>query len=317
VVIKPERLRPGDTVGLVTPASPVLDLRDIAHARRALEELGFRVRHGKYLRRRYGFLAGTDQERADDLNGMFADPDIRGIFATRGGYGSARVLQYLDWDTVAANPKVLIGHSDLTALLTAVHQRTGLVTFWGPLAGYDLGRHPSKFKARWLMRILCEPSPTLRFPRGVDNGRARRWRNISSAASASAPLTGGNLSLLASLTGTPWEVSTEGRLLFIEDVDEEPYRMDRLLGQLKMSDKLQRAAGIVVGRCIGCEGTGRMKRTFSLRQVLEQRLAGLGLPVIYGAPIGHEPDKITLPLGVRACLDTSASSLTLLEPAVL
>lgn len=317
MTVKPERLRPGDTVGLVTPASPLLDLRDIDYARRALETLGFKVKLGKYLRRRHGFLAGTDAERAADLNAMFAYPEVRGIFATRGGYGSARVLPLLDWDTIAANPKVLVGHSDLTALLTAVHQRTGLVTFWGPLAGYDLGRHASPFKARWLVRVLCETSPELRLPRGLDNGHSRRWSCLAGEAPVSAPLSGGNLSLLASLTGTPWEVESAGRLLFIEDVDEEPYRMDRLLGQLEMSGKLRQAAGVVVGRCVGCEGTGRMKRTFSLRQVLQSRLAGLGVPVVYGAPIGHEPDKITLPLGVNACLDPAGTSLTLLESAVL
>lgn len=316
-IVKPERLRNGDLVGLAAPASPLLNLRDLEFARRAIEEMGLRVRAGRSVRRRHGFLAGNDRERADDLMGLFADPEVRAVFALRGGYGSARILPLLDWELIRSNPKVLVGHSDLTALLTAVHQKTGLVTFWGPLAGYDLGRNPSPFKLRWLRRVLCEASSELRLPRGIDKGGSRRWRVISGGVPVSAPLTGGNLSLLSGLMGTPYEIETRGRLLFIEDVDEEPYKMDRMLGQLALGGKLDKAAGIVVGKCVNCEGTGRMKRTFRLREVLDDRLAGLGLPVIYGAPIGHETDKITLPLGIKAVLDPKRTSLILTEPAVL
>ena len=314
-LVKPQRLRPGDTIGLVTPASPLLSFRDIQRAGKVLRELGFNVKPGQYIRSRTGFLAGTDEQRAADINAMFAEPSVKGIFALRGGYGSARVLERLDWKLIGANPKVLLGHSDLTALLNAVHLRTGMVTFWGPTAGYDLGRSPSPFKIKWLKAVLCRTSPSLRLP-GSSPGNRKQLDVLARHGVAEGPLTGGNLSLLTSLLGTPFEIETRGRILFIEDVDEEPYRMDRMLTQLSLAGKLRQAAGIAVGRCLNCESSGRMKRTFNLRQVLEDRLGSLGIPVVYGFPFGHESDKITLPLGVLARLDSERPSLTLLEPGV-
>lgn len=314
-LIKPRRLKPGDTVGLVSPASPLLDFRDIARAEKVLRSLGFKVLHGKNIRRRTGFLAGSDLERAEDLHSMFAEPGVRGIFALRGGYGSGRILEYLDWDLIAANPKVVVGHSDLTAILMAIYSRTGMVTFWGPLAGYDLGRSPSPFKTRWLKAVTCRAYNELKLP-GSPPGIRRRLRVLAGHGTAEGRLVGGNLSILTSLLGTPFEIDTKGRLLFFEDVDEEPYRIDRMLNQLALAGKLHQAAGIIVGYCVDCESSGRMRRTFNLSRVLKDRLGPLGIPVIYGSPLGHEPEKITLPLGVRARLESEKPGLTLLEAAV-
>jgi muramoyltetrapeptide carboxypeptidase len=311
-LLKPPRLREGDTVGLVAPASPLLSLNDIYRAERVLSRLGFTVRRGRYIRRRTGFLAGSDRERAEDLNSMFADPAVKGIFPLRGGYGSGRLLDLVDWEVIKANPKVIIGHSDLTALLISIYQRTGLVTFWGPLSGYDLGRNITPFKLRWLKAVVCKQKSPLQLPRG-----SRNWLVLGGCGkSAEGPLVGGNLSLLVSLMGTAYEIDTRGKLFFFEDVDEDPYKMDRMLNQLALAGKLSAASGIIVGRCLNCESSGRMRRSYRLRWVLEDRLAGLGIPVIYGAPIGHETNKITLPLGIRAILETEKPGLTLLEPAV-
>ena len=314
-LIKPLRLKPGDTVGLVTPASPPLDFRDIARAEKFLRGLGFNVLHGKNIRRRTGFLAGSDTERTADLHWMFAEPEVRGIFALRGGYGSGRLLELLDWKLIGSNPKVLVGHSDLTAVLTAIHSRTGMVTFWGPLAGYDLGRSPSPFKTRWLKAVTFKTSNELKLP-GSPPGTRRRLRVLAGHGTAEGRLVGGNLSIITSLLGTPFEIDTRGRLLFFEDVDEEPYRIDRMLSQLALAGKFHQAVGIIVGHCVNCESSGRMRRTFNLSQVLKDRLGDLGIPVIYGSPLGHEPEKITLPLGVKARLDTERPGLTLLEAAV-
>jgi len=315
-LLKPRRLKQGDTVGLAAPASPLLTYRDISRAEHVLAGMGFKVRRGRFIRRRTGFLAGSDRERAADLNSMFADPSVQGIFTLRGGYGSGRLLGLLDWDTIQANPKVIVGHSDLTALLISIYQRTGMVTFWGPLAGYDLGRSPSPFKLKWLKAVTCESQSGMRLPKGP-GAAGRRWRVLGGSGVAEGRLVGGNLSLLASLMGTPYEIDTRGKLLFFEDVDEDPYRIDRMLNQLDLADKLRAAAGILVGRFMNCESSGRMRRSFGLRHVLKERLGGLGIPVVYGAPIGHEPEKITLPLGVTARLSAKDRSLTLLEPAVL
>lgn len=312
-LIKPPRLKAGDTIGLVAPASPLLSYRDVNRAAGVLSGLGFKVVEGEHIRSRHGFLAGEDSHRVADLEKMFADREVRGIFALRGGYGSARLLELIDWELIAANPKVLLGHSDLTALLNAVYQRTGMVTFWGPLAGYDLGRNSTPFKLKWLKAVVCRTRPELRLPQGPPG---RRWRIICQAEPVQGRLIGGNLSLLASLIGTAFEPDTGGAILFLEDVDEEPYRIDRMLGQLLMAGKLSAAAGIIVGKCENCEPQGRMRFSFRLHQVLRDRLGNLGIPVVYGAAIGHEPDKITLPIGVKARLDTEKGCLTLLEPAV-
>ena len=314
-LIKPAKLKPGDTVGLVTPASPLLDFRDIERAGKVLRSLGLNVLQGNNIRRRTGFLAGSDTERAEDLHRMFAEPAVRGIFALRGGYGSARLLELLDWKLIGSNPKVLVGHSDLTAILTAIQSRTGMVTFWGPLAGYDLGRSPSPFKTRWLEVVTFNSSNELKLPGSAPANR-RRLRVLAGHGTAEGRLVGGNLSIIASLLGTPFEIDTRGKLLFFEDVDEEPYRIDRMLNQLALAGKLHQAAGIIVGYFVNCESSGRMRRTFNLSHVLKDRLGDLGIPVLYGAPLGHEPEKITLPLGVRARLDTKKPCLRLLESAV-
>ena len=313
--VRPRRLRPGDTVGLVTPASPLLDFRDIARAEKVLRSLGLNVLHGKKIRRRTGFLAGSDSERAEDVHSMFADPSVRGIFALRGGYGSGRLLELLDWKLIGSNPKVLVGHSDLTAILAAIQARTGMVTFWGPLAGYDLGRCPSAFKTKWLKAVTFKATGKLKLP-GSPPGTRRRLRVLAGHGAAEGRLTGGNLSIITSLLGTPFEIDTTGRLLFFEDVDEEPYRIDRMLNQLALAGKLQQAAGIIAGHFVNCESSGRMRHTYNLSHVIKERLGRLGIPVIYGIPLGHEPEKITLPLGVRARLDSERPALTLLEAAV-
>ena len=280
-----------------------------------LTGLGFRVEEGSSIRRRHGFLAGNDSERADDIQRMFKDREVRAVIALRGGYGSGRLLDILDWDIIGANPKVLLGHSDLTALLNAVHQRTRMVTFWGPMAGYDLGRSPSLFKLRHLRSVTCSAAAPIRLPASPPS--PRRKLRVISPGKVEAPLVGGNLSIIASLIGTPYEIDTSGRLFFFEDVDEEPYKIDRMLNQLSLAGKLRDAAGIIVGYCVDCESSGRMRRSFRLAEVLDHWLSPLDVPVIYGLPIGHEGEKITLPIGVRARLDASDKpSVTLLEPAV-
>jgi muramoyltetrapeptide carboxypeptidase len=316
--LRPPALLPGDTVGLIAPASPLIDLRDISRARRVLTELGFQVLEGDHIRCRHGFLAGTDNQRAEDIHRMFSDSTVRAVIALRGGYGCGRLLELIDWDLLRANPKVLVGHSDLTALLNAVHERSGMVTFWGPMAGYDLGRSPSPFKIKHLRKVTsrtAEGSP-VRLPASAPSPRRRKLRVISPGA-VEGRLVGGNLSIIASLIGTPYEIATSGRLFFFEDVDEEPYKMDRMLNQLSLAGKLKDAAGIIVGRCVDCESSGRMKRTFPLSEVLAHWLTPLGVPVIHGLPIGHESDKLTLPIGVKARLDADGKpAVTLLEPAV-
>jgi len=314
-VVKPKRLRPGMTVGLVTPASNVPEDQDLHAAMDLVRSLGFLVKPSLNLFSRTQYLAGTDKERADDLNAMFADPDIDAIFCVRGGYGSGRLLRYLDYDMIAANPKVIMGYSDITALLNAIYLRTGLVTFHGPIAGGNFSDYTySQYK-----KVLIEPASSTRIGEPPEfetsPGVVERDNRLTSIVSgvAEGHLIGGNLSLMVTLLGTPFEPNFAGAILFLEDVSEPPYSVDRMLTHLWMAGKLEQVAGIVLGKF---SDDGYDSNTFSMEEVLRGRFEPLGIPALRGAMIGHTEDKAVVPLGIRARLDVDAGSLTLLEAAV-
>ena len=313
--LKPKRLRPGMTVGLVTPASNVPEDQELHAAMDLVRSLGFSAEPAANLFSRTQYLAGTDQQRADDLNAMFADTDIDAIFCVRGGYGSGRLLRYLDYDMIAANPKVIMGYSDITSILNAIYLRTGLVTFHGPIAGGNF----SNYTYEQYKKVLIEPTQIARIgepPEFETRPGVVDWKNrLTTIVSgvAEGHLVGGNLSLMVTLLGTPFEPQFEGAILFLEDVDEPPYSVDRMLTHLWMAGKLEQVAGIVLGKFTD---DGYDSNTFSMEEVLRDRLEPLGIPTLRGAMIGHIEDKTVVPLGVRARLDADAGALTLLESAV-
>lgn len=314
-VTKPKRLLPGMTVGLVTPASNVPEDQDLHAAMDLVRSLGFVAKPSANLFSRTQYLAGTDKERADDLNVMFADPDVDAIFCVRGGYGSGRLLRYLDYDTIAANPKIIMGYSDITAILNAIYLRTGLITFHGPIAGGNF----SDYTYDQYSKVLVEPSSSTRIgepPEFETSPGVVDWENRLTnivAGTAEGHLIGGNLSLMVTLLGTPFEPNFEGAILFLEDVSEPPYSVDRMLTHLWMAGKLEQVAGIVLGKF---SDDGYDSNTFSMEEVLRDRFEPLGIPTLRGAMIGHIEDKTVVPLGIRARLDVDAGSLTLLEAAV-
>jgi muramoyltetrapeptide carboxypeptidase len=314
-LIKPKRLRSGMTVGLVTPASNMPEDQDLYAAMDLVRSLGFVARPSANLFSRTQYLAGTDRQRADDLNAMFADPDVDGIFCVRGGYGSGRLLRYLDYDVIAANPKIIMGYSDITAILNAIYLRTGMVTFHGPIAGANF----SDYTYDQYRKVLVEPSASVRIgepPEFDSRPGVVDWDNrLTTIVSgvAEGHLIGGNLSLMVTLLGTPFEPNFEGAILFLEDVSEPPYSVDRMLTHLWMSGNLEKVAGIILGK-FSDDDYG--SNTFSMEQVLRDRLEPLGIPALRGAMIGHIEDKTVVPLGIRARLDAGAGSLTLLEAAV-
>lgn len=315
-VIKPRRLQAGMTVGLVTPASNVPEDEDLLAAMDLVRSLGFEAKAAANLRSRRQYLAGTDQQRADDLNTMFADPDVDAIFCVRGGYGSGRLLRDLDYDMIARNPKVLMGYSDITAILNAIHKHTGLLTFHGPIAGDNF----SDYTYEQYRRVLVEPSQTTRIgaapPFETRPGVVDRTNRLTPIVSGSAEghLVGGNLSLLVTLMGTPYEPNFDGAILFMEDVYEPPYSVDRMLTHLWLTGKLEQVAGIAIGKFTddGYDGN-----TLSMEQVLRERFEPLGIPTLRGLMIGHIDDQTVVPVGARARLDVDAGTLTLLEQAVL
>jgi muramoyltetrapeptide carboxypeptidase len=313
-VIKPRRLAPGDTLGLVLPSSLAFEASTIDLAREQLEAVGFRVRVGAHARKRHGYFAGTDQERAADLMAMFTDPEVAGIVCHRGGWGAPRLLPLLDFATIRRHPKVLLGYSDVTALLNAVHQQSGLVTFHGPTGGTNL----RPYTLESLRRVLLsgEPIGVLANPEKEDDELVNRsYRTLTLAPGrAAGRLVGGNLTLVCALMGTPWEVDTRGAILLLEDVEEELYRVDRMLTQLAQGGKLAEAAGVVFGYCTDCPpGEGP---TFSLEELLHEHLGRLGVPAFAGLAFGHIPKMLTLPIGLPATLDAAAGTLAFDQPAV-
>lgn len=307
--IKPKRLYPGDTIGIIAPASP--GNVELAQAGISwLKEQGFRVKLGATTEQTYGYLAGSDPLRAADIHQMFADPDINGIICLRGGYGTMRLLELLDYDLIQANPKVFVGYSDITALHTSIGQRTGLVTFHGPMVAADLGKGLPGYTFDSLFRAITAPAPLGMISNPPDSPPPLTLVS----GTASGYLTGGNLSLIAATLGTPYEIDTCNKLLCIEEVGEEPYRIDRMLTQLLLAGKLQDAAGIIIAVCADCDSEGE-KEDFTLEEVLRDRLGGLKQPVLANLYFGHTPDKATLPFGLTALLETNRGGLFINESA--
>lgn len=307
---KPRALAPGDLVGLVAPASPCQDPERLAASVAALEGLGFRVLVGQSCRESRGYLAGPDQARARDIEAFFADPSVSAIVCLKGGYGSPRILDLVDWGIAAAHPKILLGYSDVTALHLALG-RVGLVGIHAPMPSSDMLPSLDPFsRASWLRAVtsrlplgLLEPPPGQAAPVALAGGRA------------SGPLVGGNLSLVAALMGTPWELDTRGAILFLEDVGEQPYRLDRMLSQLRLAGKFRDCAGIVLGGFTRCE-PAKDKPSLSLREVFEDILLPAGRPCIMGFAAGHCIPSHSLPLGVEAELDADSGRLAITEAAL-
>ncbi|MHB1127665.1 MAG: S66 peptidase family protein [Bacillota bacterium] len=313
--MKAKRLKEGSMVGVVAPAGGVSQRERISKGKTMLESMGFQVVMGRYIHHRYGYLAGTDRERVEDLSWMFASPEIEGIFCLRGGYGSMRLLNLLDYRIIRENPKILVGYSDITALLLALARKTELVTFHGPMVASDLGDELTEYTRKSFKKALLTSDPLgqLALPEGASPV-------VLSPGEVTGELIGGNLSLIATTLGTPFEIDTAGKILFLEEINEEPYRVDRMLTHLLLSGKFDEVAGVVIGECIGCQPNqegDHQGKGFSLEEVFADRLGSLGIPCVYGLPLGHGRNKATVPLGVQARLDARTGSLEFLEGAIL
>ncbi len=310
---KPARLRAGATVALIAPASP-FSAEKLATTRANFEKLGFQVREGKNLFAQNGYLAGSDEQRLADLHWAFGDPEVEAVWCIRGGYGCSRLLPDIDYDLVKRNPKPFIGYSDVTALHLAIHARTGLVTFHGPVAASDFPDNTlAHFRA-----VLTDPLAgyVLKIPAETEELPGEEFRPfVIAGGKARGVLTGGNLSLLSALAGTSFAPSFRGKIAFIEDVGEQPYRIDRMFTQLLQATDLKKAAGIALGVFSGCQPKGDGP-SLTLAETLRDRLGGLGIPVIYGIPFGHVEHQATFAYGIEAELDTMAGTLTLLETGV-
>ncbi len=315
-LIKPKRLQPGDWVGLITPASPPFESSAIFEGKAVLESLGFRVKLAKNLDKKSGYLAGSDKTRADDLHEMFLDSDVRAMIALRGGYGTGRLIEYLDFKLIEQHPKIIVGYSDISFLNLAIHQMTGLVTFHGPVALSSF----NKYTTHYFMKVLTENAPVGEIEK-PPMSELQKFDGIFPIreGTASGPLVGGNLTMIISTLGTPFEIDTTGKILFIEEVGEEPYDLDRMLTHLRHAGKLDKVAGIILDKCARCgpaEYKPAFENSFSIEEVFFDRLRDLNCPVLYGLSLGHAADKPTLPLGITATMNTQSGRIRIDESAV-
>lgn len=296
----PAALRSGDRVAVVSPCGPVLDHALLDDGIALLRSWGLEVVEGDHVRASTGHLAGTDEQRAADLNAAIATPDVRAVWVTRGGYGLTRILDRIDWSALAADPKIVVGFSDVSALFAAAWRRIGLVTVHGPFAG-RLTVQPKTARAQ-VRRVLFGDAGAASLA-GVPLPDAPRRR-------VQAPLVGGNLTMIAALAGTPDQVNADGCVLLLEEVGEAPYRVDRLLTQVRRSGTFDGVLGVAVGAPVGCDPPAtRPSGTFG--EVLHDRLGDLGVPVVADLPIGHMPDQRAVLHGGAVALDGEAGRLTL------
>jgi len=318
-LLKPRALQKGDVVGLISPATFVSNPETLMLAERALRHFGLEPRLSRNVRKKEGYTGGSIADRVADLHEMFRDPAIKAVFCLRGGFGSAHLLDSIDYGLIAKNPKIFLGYSDITAMHLAIHRKTGLVTFHGPVA---LSRF-SSFTQENFRKAIFEPKPvgSLTNPPDSDPIRPSHLLRTVRPGTARGPLVGGNLTLLSTTLGTPYEVDTRGKIFFIEDVDEQPYSIDRMLTHLRLAGKLEAAAGIVWGECADCRPKdfkpSFTEGNFSLPEVVDRILGNLKVPVLSGLTIGHTDDQLTLPLGVTASLDANKGTLTIEEAATV
>lgn len=311
--ILPPKLKKGDLIGLVTPGSSVKE-EQLNECIQKLEEMGFRTTYMDSVLSEYGYFAGKDQERADELMEMFSRDDVDAIWCVRGGYGSIRILDLLDYELIRKNPKVFIGYSDITALLTAIYQETGLVTFHGPVGTSDFNR----FSMRSMKKVLMEGESPYKYPYKRDRGTRNNPeydRYTLTGGEAEGILIGGNISVLDSIIGTDFEPDFENKIVYLEDIGEKTYRIDKMVFHLLSGTNLKQAAGIVMRVFEDCNVNE--EPTLSLKEALDDLLLPLGIPVSYGLSFGHIKRMLTIPTGIRAAMDADRNSFRLLEAAVV
>ena len=314
-LVRPPVLAAGSRVALVAPAGPLLEHDDLTRGEELCRALGFEPQLGPNAFRHYGYLAGTDEARLSDLNAAIADPKVDAVWCLRGGYGMTRILDQVDFAPLRKRPKAIIGFSDITALLNAAQVEAGLVTFHAPMARAPL----TPFSRRHFERVLTSVEPAGRLGRvapPADVLVPKEGRVVTLVpGTAVGPLVGGNLTLLQCLVGTRFFPSFDGALVFLEDVGENLYAVDRMLAHLRAIGALHKAAGFIVGQFTELK-RGSEDGALGFDEVLTTYLAPLKVPVAYGFPIGHVDDQWTLPLGVNTRLDATAGELEILDGAV-
>ena len=316
MTLKGHVLRPGGTIGVPAPASPYHNRSEVLRGVEWWESKGYKVKLGRNVFARDTYVAGSPEGRAQDLMDMFTDDEVDVVHSFQGGYGAAQTIPYLDFDAIRANPKPFIGYSDITALHTALRHYTELVTFYGPgLAGVN-DKETKPFTQERLLSALTSEGPLGEVPPDPKNKYIRSF----GGGTVSAPMVGGCLWLLCQAIGTPWQPDFAGKVFFFEDVEAPPWYIDGFLNQMRQAGMLDEVVGVVVGeleKCDWSEERPEFPQTLSIEDVLERYIEPLGVPALYGYPLGHGERLCTIPLGVSVTLNGNSRTLTIEEPALL
>lgn len=307
----PKSIQKGDTIGIISPSAATADRMEFTYAREAMEALGFKVKLGKNLTNRFGHLAGTDEERAADLNQMFGDQEVKAIICIRGGSGASRILPLIDYELIKANPKPLMGYSDITALHCALQSQTGLISFHGPNGSGSW----NSFNVRQFEQIFFKKElPTFKNEGGKGDElvlKANRIQTLTPGL-AEGKILGGNLTVLSALSGTPYYPDFQDAILFIEDIGEDPYRIDRMMSTLQLNGTLGKIKGFIFGQCNDCKPGGGYG-SLSVDQIMDQYILPLQIPAYTGAMIGHIPRQFIVPVGAKVRMNADEGTFTLLE----
>jgi len=306
-ILTPPILKRGDIIGICAPASAPDTTATLDAGIRYLERLGYRIKLGRNVHRKRGYLAGTDAQRAADLNSLFGDPRVKAIFTVRGGYGSHRILPLLNYRAIKRNPKILVGYSDITALQLAIFAKTRLLSFSGPMVASDMGRSFTGEAEAWFWRCMTSARKLPPLPCRKDS-----FQEIGTQRPSSGRLLGGNLSLVAALVGTPYFPSTENIILLLEEIDERPYRIDRLLHQLKLAGVLDRSKGLALGAFTGCL-PAKGKRSLTLIDVFRETFHRYSYPILSRFRVGHLKNPMTIPVGALVRLNPRRQQMEFLE----
>ncbi len=309
--IKPRKLIKGDLIGIISPASSVDDPSRLDRSIRYIEKMGYNVMVGKNVGKYYGYLAGTDEERLDDLHSMFSNKKVNAVFCLRGGYGAARLLDKIDFKLIRNNPKIFVGYSDISALHLALFYKTGLLTFAGPMPGVDFYEDVSPFTEEMFWALLTS---SRKFGR-IKNPDDEHILSLNSGT-ANGRITGGNLSVISGLIGTNYFPDLKDKILLIEEMGETPYRIDRMFNQLKLSGLFKGLKGVVIGSFRDCHELDPNKKTLTLGEVITDYFSPLKIPVVYNFRHGHLRDNITVPIGVNIRINSSRKFVEITEAAV-
>ncbi len=308
---KPKKLNKKDVIGIISPASSPDELARIETGVKYLERLGYRVKIGANVGKYHGYLAGTDQERVDDIHSMFKDKSVKAIFTLRGGYGAFRLLDKIDYRIIKNNPKIFVGYSEITSLQMAFFQKAGLITFAGPMVAVDFHDEVSPYTSEifWDTITSNKKLSKIKYPGDQKMPHLQK-------GSASGRLIGGNLAVFAALLGTEYFPNLTGKILMIEDIGELPYRVDRMLNQLKLSGTFKKVKGIILGRFVDCNEHDPEKKTLTLGEVISDYIGTLKIPSIYTFPHGHIKDFVTIPFGLKVNLNATKGTVEFAEGAV-